>query len=191
MSTISLAGAERGTFKPWREIPGGLYFEEPSGIVNKPCAVRLTTRRVGNLCTDYARQYLESRADKRFMPGQLGDFAAFLLAHYVLIHVPAADGVLRPMCPPGELADKTGKVNPAAIHALGLHSLADGQLEKLLREYSLLKETQTPDRPLTHEEWEALIAEGKAESLAILHSRHGSSKLIQLLHGLDGVQYPD
>ena len=188
--SISLAGAERGKFQPWREIKGGLWFEEGDQFVNKPCAVRLTTRRVAGLCYDYARQYLSQRGDKTVTAGQIADLSVFLLMHHVLIHVPSPDGKMRPLCPFPGLGDKDGKVNAAAVNDLPLHSLTDGQLSRLVREYELLKETQTPDRGLTHAEWEALITEGKTSSLAALHSKHGSSALIQVLHGLDGVPYP-
>lgn len=188
---ISLSGAERGKFQPWREIKGGLYFEEAGGIVNKPCAVRLTTRRIVAVCQDYARQYFTKRGDGQCAPGQFADLAQFLLLHYCVIQVPAEDGVMRPLFPIPTLADKTGVINAAEINGLPLHNLVDGQIHVLVREYELLKATQTPDRGLTHQEWEALITEGKTESLRTLHLRHGSSALIQVLHGLDGVQYPE
>lgn len=189
--TISLAGAEHGKFQPWREIKGGLWFEEGGQYVNKACAVRLTTRRITALCQDYARQFLSQRGDKMLTPGQFADWSRFLLLHYVLIQVPGSDGAMRPLfSTPLDLGDKDGKVNMAAIHGLPLHALADGQILVAEREYELLKQTQTPDRGLTHTEWEALITEGKVSSLQALHSKHGSSALIQLLHGLDGVEYP-
>lgn len=189
---ITLSGAEHGRFRPYREIAGGLYFEEDGQVVCKPCAVRLTTRRVAALCQDYARQYLAQRGDKTYLPGQFADWARFFLLHHVLIQVPASpEAPLVPLFPIKQLADKDGKVIPAAVHELPLHTLVDGQIAILEREYELLKSTQTPDRGLSPEQWEALITEGKTESLRTLHSRHGSSALIQVLHGLDGVQYPE
>jgi hypothetical protein len=75
------------------------------------------------------------------------------------------------------------------VSTLPLHDAVEGQLGRLAREYEILKECETPVA-LSHSQWEAIVNEGKDESLRSLVSRHGSSALIQVLHGL-GSAYPE
>jgi hypothetical protein len=192
-TTPTLSGAQHGKFRPWREVPGGICLIQDDKLVRRPCAVRIVPRAIVAACQDYARQYLSTRGDKTLMAGILGDWATFFLMHHVLIEVPTTDTApMVPLCPmPVDLADKDGKIKPSAVAQLGLNHAADGQLSKAASEYELLKSTETPDRALTHAEWEALITEGKAKSLATLHLERGSSALIQLLHGLGDAAWPE
>jgi hypothetical protein len=189
---IKLAGADRGLFRPWREVKGGLWLLDGDSLINKPCALRLVPRKVMAACQDYARQWFAQRGDKNFLAGQLSAQVYFFLLHFALIEPVSESGTTVPLFGSVPvLADATGKLSIPAASALPLGDAADGQLDRLVNEYELLKQTQTPDGGLTHAQWEALIAEGKAESLRTLHSRHGSSALIRVLSGLDGVPYPD
>ena len=189
----TLSGAQFGRVQCWREVPGGIWIETKEGLVNRPAAVRVLRRGMSQACLDYARQYLQSRADKAMLPQQLSDWTLFFRMHYALIEVPQdADGVLRPMfVVPTTLVDATGKLSPAVVPNLPLNDLVDGQLDRIGREYDLLCATETPDRGLTHPEWEAIVEEGKEQPLKTLHSRHGSSRLIQVLHFMGAGAWPE
>lgn len=189
--TLSGAHSRRGV-RPWREVPGGLMLEtEAEGLITKPCALRVVKETKALACADYARQYLSLRGDKQHMPGQLILWSAFFQLHFALIEVPTDDDAPhRPLFTiPSTLSDATGKLNPTIVPTLGLNDAIDGEIGRLSREYDLLRETQTPVA-ITHQQWEAIVSEGKAESLKTLVLRHGSSALIQVLHGL-GSAYPE
>ncbi len=180
----TLSGAELGKCNPRREVPGGIWIEEGGALVNRPAWLRIVRERDGNASLDYARQLLTARGDGTFIPGQLSRWAMFFQLHFALIEPPQEgkpQALMFPI-PPG-LADEKGKLSIPAVWQLPLNDLADGQLDRLGDEYSILRQTETP-AALTHKEWETLIAEGKQHSLETLVSRHGYSALIQLLHGL-------
>ena len=191
MQNPTLSGAQHGRVRPWREVPGGIALDTSQGLVTRPCALRLVKESLVYAFADYARQYLASRGDKNYLPTQLVVWTQFFLLHHALIDLPASPEAphvsLFPL--PPTLADGTGKLNPLVVSTLPLHDAVEGQLGRLAREYEVLKETETPVS-ISHEKWEALIAEGKNESLATLVSRHGSSALIQVLHGM-GATYPE
>jgi hypothetical protein len=191
MSNPTLSGAQHGRVRPWREVPGGLWLDvEGQGLINKPCALRIIKETKVYTYTDYARQYLVSRGDKTYLSTQLMVWAHFFLLHEALIHVPEGDGApLRPLFEPIGLADESGKLNPLLVPRLQLNDAAEGQLGRLIREYEILKETETP-QAISHKQWEAIVREGKDESLRTLIWRHGSSALIQVLHGM-GDRYPE
>lgn len=209
--TPTLSGAERGRVNPSREIPGGIWLLEEDGtLVNRPAAIRLLRQRETNRCQDLARQYLATRGDKNVSLTSYGMHANLLAMHLALC-VPAegrayGPGEIDPVTGNGyvgsikgtmpaamfprvldALSDANGKLVDKAsllIEALPLQVLADGQLEHLVNQYDLLKETQTP-ATITHAQWEQIIKEGKSASLRTLISQHGSSALIQVLHGTD------
>ncbi len=190
-NTPTLSGAQFGRVQCWREIPGGIWLDiKDQGLHNRPAAVRFVSRKVSANCMDYARQYLQGRADKMMMGAQLDEQRAFFLMHYALVEVPR-DAESKPaqmFAVPPTLVDAAGKISAAIVPTLALNDLVAGQLERITREYELLHATETPDRSLTSQEWETIVAEGKEQPLKTLHSRHGSSRLIQVLHGLrDGV----
>lgn len=187
----TLSGAHRGKVRPYREVPGGLWLDTSQGMVSRPCALRVVRESVTYACADYARQYLSSRGDKNFLPGQVVLWTNFFRLHHALIELPQD-----PEAPhvqlyslPVTLADASGKLNASIVPTLPLSEAADGQLEMLIREYEILRETETPVA-LSHEQWEAIVSQGKDESLRTLVSRHGSSALIQVLHGM-GSAYPE
>jgi hypothetical protein len=189
----TLSGAQHGRVRPWREVPGGLYLDsEEMGVSVRPCALRILREPIVYLCTDYARQYLSSRGDKSYIPGQLVLWSQFFQLHFALIEIPQDPGAKQQLlfAMPPTLADEAGRLNPILVPSLPLNEAADGQLGRLWREYELLKATETPVA-LTHEKWEAIVNEGKSESLRSLHLRHGSSALIQVLHGMSGEDWPE
>ncbi len=193
MSGPTLSGAQFGRVQPWREIEGGIWLDtKEKGLHNIQAAVRIVSRRVAATCLDYARQYLQGRADKVMLGTQLDEMAGFFRAHYALCQAPLdAEAAPVPLFPmPSTIADASGKLIPSVVALLALHDLADGQLDRINREYDLLRATQTPDRGLTHAEWEAIVEEGKSQPLATLHSRHGSSRLIQALHFMGAQAWP-
>ena len=187
MSGPTLSGIERGRPCPVVEVEGGIWIEDADGnLTNKPAALKIISERLRALCIDYARQLLQARGDKTFLPSQIERWAAFFMMHHALVGVPipGAEGMVKKLYPPpAELADKDGKLNISVALSLPLGDLADGQLDMLARVYDLHVMTQTP-RMLTSQQWDAIVNEGKDESLKTLHSRHGSSALIQVLHGL-------
>lgn len=192
-SNPTLSGAQRGQFRPWREVPGGICMStEDLGLIRRPCALRPVSRRYSTLCMDYARQYLSSRGDGKYLPGQIGEWEWFFQAHFALIEVPqdeAAKHKLLFELPP-TLTDDKGKLNPGIAATLPLQDAVDGELTRLWREYEILRETETPETVVSHPQWEAIVAEGKEHALKTLVSRHGSSALIQVLHGM-GRDYPE
>ena len=191
MNHPTLSGAQHGRVRPWREVPGGIALDTSQGLVTRPCALRLVKESLVYTCADYARQYLASRGDKNYLPTQLVVWTQFLMLHSAIIDVPASPEAPHvPMFPlPPTLADASGKLNPIVVSTLPLHDAVEGQLGRLAREYEILKETETPVA-LSHAQWEAIVSEGKDESLRSLVSRHGSSALIQVLHGM-GATYPE
>lgn len=188
-----LAGAHRGSVRPYREVPGGLWLEDADGqLTSRPCALRIVSETKVYRYSDLARQYLEGRGNGRYLPGQIEVWTNFLMFHQALIRVPTEPGAPHvPLCPEWELTltDTTGKLNVAIFHMLLLHGAADGQLQHLGSEYDILRKTETP-ASITHEQWKRIVEEGKSSSLKSLHSQHGSSALIQVLHGL-GAEYPE
>jgi len=189
MSQPTMSGAERGRVRPIREVPGGIWIEEESGaLVNKAAHLTVIRESIATACEDYARQYLTSRGDGNFNVAQLGRLSVLFKMHFALV-TPADEGPPKPMYPLGTIADTKGKVNASLVASLPLQRLADGQLQVLAREYEILCETETP-RSLSHAQWVGIVNEGKESSLKTLVSQHGSSALIQVLHGM-GKQYPE
>lgn len=191
MQNPTLSGAQHGRVRPCREVPGGIALDTAQGLVIRPCALRLVKESLVYTCADYARQYLASRGDKNYLPQQLIVWTQFFMLHHALIEIPQAPEAPHvPMFPlPPTLADASGKINPLVVSNLPLHDAVEGQLGRLAREYEILKETETPVS-IGHAKWEAIVNEGKLESLKTLLSRHGSSALIQVLHGMTG-DYPE
>ncbi len=189
MNGPTLSGIERGRPCPIVEVEGGIWIEDADGnLTNQPAALKIVSERQRTICIDYARQLLQSRGDKTFLNSQLERMAAFFMMHQALVSVPipGAEGLAKKLYPaPPELADKDGKINVSVALELPLGRLADGQLDMLARAYDLHVVTQTP-RSLTSQQWEAIVNEGKDESLKTLQLRHGSSALIQVLHGFGG-----
>lgn len=192
----TLAGAHRGKVRPWRIVEGGIWMDtENEGLVNRECALRIVKETVVYSCIDYARQYLSGRGDKAYSQGQLNAWTNFFLFHFALIH-PPREGTekLVPLFGdaqlPPSLADSSGKLSLSLVASLPLNDIAEGQMGRLTREYAILRETETPDGGLTHKQWSAIVSEGKDDALKTLVLRHGSSALIQVLHGM-GNAYPE
>lgn len=188
----TLSGAQHGRVRPWREVPGGIALDsETQGFIVRPCALRTVKESFVYTCSDYARQYLSSRGDQKYLPAQLTVWTQFFLLHHAIIEVPQTPEAPHvPMFPlPPTLTDATGKLNPLIAAGLPLHEAVEGQLGRLIREYEILKETETPVS-IGHAQWTAIVNEGKFESLKTLLSRHGSSALIQVLHGMS-AEYPE
>lgn len=183
----TLSGAEKGRVRPRRVIEGGIYLLDSAtdDLINKVAAVKLIPERTTQLCWDYARQALTERGDGRGTTGDLSRVANILIMHHALCE--PESGLLFPL--PDNISNGKGKVNAAAVWTLPLWDLADGQLDRLIREMEILKETQTP-AALTHAQWESIVTEGKSQSLRTLHLQHGSSALIQVLHGMAVAVWP-
>lgn len=192
----TLAGAHRGKVRPWRVVEGGIWLDtEKEGLVNRECALRIVKETAVYRCIDYARQYLVSRGDKEYSQGQLNAWTNFFLFHHALIEVPSEGIDKLPLLfgdaqLPPSLADSSGKLSIPIVATLPLNDLAEGQMGRLTKEYAILRETETPDGSLSHKQWSAIVAEGKDDALKTLVSRHGSSALIQVLHGMGSV-YPE
>lgn len=193
MSNPTLSGAEHGRVRPIRTIEGGLYLlDADSGeLQNVPCALRVLRASEESTCIDYARQYLSQRGDGSVSAGTMGMAASIARLHRALVHPVQPGEKLRPLYPlqNGLTSDK-GKLNAILFSQLELWNLADGELGRLVTEYEILCRTQIPQH-ITHQQWEAMISEGKELSLRTLHLRYGSSALIQVLHGLDGRAWPE
>lgn len=187
----TLSGAERGRVRALREVPGGIYFIDPEtgAVKQRPAWLRPTSERQSGVCVDYARQYLEARGDGKAIPGQMMRMALFFELHFALIEPPREGVKLTPMFD-APAVDEKGRLNIATADGSPLGDLAAGEFAKLSDELQILRTTQTP-RQLTHGQWEAIVSEGKEQSLRTLHSRHGSSALIQVLHGLTGQAWPE
>jgi hypothetical protein len=175
---------------PVREIKGGLWMIDPAtdALVCRPAALRLLRQREQQRCHDIARQYLASRGDGTVSLSSLATLTNLLGMHLALVVPSIGPGratTLFPNALAGLTNDKGKIVDNAAllIESLPLQDLAEGQLDALASEYDLLRTTETP-AAITHEQWERIVAEGKAESLRTLILRHGSSALIQVLHGM-------
>lgn len=188
-----LAGAHRGTVRPYREVPGGLWLYDADGqMTARPCALRVVPETKVYRYSDLARQYLEERGTGRYLPGQIEVWTNFLLFHQALIQVPAEQGAPQiPLCPEWDatITDPKGKLKIDIFHKLLLHDAADGQLQHLREQYNILRATETP-ATISHEQWTRIVEEGKSSSLRNLFLQHGSSALIQVLHGL-GAEYPE
>lgn len=187
----TLSGAHKGRPHPYREVPGGIYIlDKNDDLVHRPAWLRLTGARTASTCVSYARQLLEARGDGKFMQLELATWSLFFQLHFALVEPPRDGGKPAPMFPlPPSISDDKGKLNVSEVWKLEFNP-ADGEMAKLERELGILRKTQAPDF-LTHQAWEAIVNEGKEQSLRTLHSRHGSSALIQVLHGFDGSPWPE
>jgi len=107
----TLSGAQHGRVRPWREVPGGIALDsETQGFIVRPCALRTVKESFVYTCSDYARQYLSSRGDQKYLPAQLTVWTQFFLLHHAIIEVPQTpDAPHVPMFPlPPTLTDATG-----------------------------------------------------------------------------------
>lgn len=187
MTTPTLAGAQHGRSpRPLRDIPGGFWIHNEEGeLVNRPGALRVVRARDIRRCEDYARQYLAQRGDRSVPALAHAGLSTILWLHIALVHPGHSEGPRRPIYPlPDNLAGEDGKVNTKALDALQLHDLADGQAEYLYGQYRILLATETPPS-LNNEQWEAIVSDAKKGcALRTLILQHGSSALIQVLHGM-------
>jgi len=180
----TLSGAESGRVRPLRPVAGGIWFVKDDKLENVPCALRVVPERAAVAYSDLARQYLRGRGDGEITGAALGRWTGLLRLQHALVSADSVPGKVRPLFPMPDLCDAKGKVNPLMMGQLALLDLADAQFDRLVEEYDLLMATQCP-ASITHEQWEKIVSEGKAGSaLKELVSRHGSSALIQVLHGM-------
>lgn len=195
MSGPSLAGAERGRARPVRVVQGGVWLTTEDGeLRNLPAALRLVTQRVIIRCEDLARQFLLAQGDGNYTMMAFGGLSTLLFMHHALVQPPAVPGSLAPLVPlfplPPNIADDKGRIDRKIAGVLPLWDLADGQLQRLRDEYDLLLATETPPS-LTHEQWEAIVAEAGKSTLRTLVAQHGPSALIQVLHGTDAARWQE
>lgn len=191
-SSPTLAGAERGKVRPYRQVPGGIWLlnSETEALSNVPCALRLVPERRVELFAELARQYLAGRGDGQVSAVAHARVKARMHLQYALVRPDAKPGEpAQPLYPLPQLADEKGRVYPLMVEQLVLWDLVDGQLDRLVDEYGILVTTETP-AALSHAKWEEIVTEGKKGSaLKELVSRHGSSALIQVLHGTDDAAW--
>lgn len=180
MSGPNLAGAERGTARPFRAVPGGVWLFEETGPRRVPCALRIVRLRDSMRCEDYARQYLAARGDGQVNGGMLATEKFVLVLHEALVQDGNPNSPLFPL--PATIADEKGKINPTIMATLPLRDMMDGELGRLQDEYDLLMATEGPTS-VTTEQWEAIVKQGKVSALGSLVSQYGSSALIRVLHG--------
>lgn len=188
----TLAGAERGKVQPYRRVRDGVWLLKDDGtLANFPAAMRLLSHRRTSVFRGYARQYLAQKGDGTVDERELNNEVTILSLHWSLIPADSRPGVeVQPLFPfPPTLVSQKGLIDVSSMDALPLRDLADGEVERLVEEYHILRRTQLPPYP-THEQWQAVLEEGKTDALRTLHSRHGSSVLIQVLHGMDGLPWP-
>jgi len=185
----TLAGAQTGRVSPVRVVPGGIFLidRDTDEVKNIPCALRLVRQREVTRCQDIARQYLASRGDGTVGMTALGALTNLLVFHLSLVAPPVPNARPALLYPGilGPLTDEKGKLVPNAamlIEGLPLQDAAEGQVDYLADQYDLMKRTECAPA-ITHEQWEAVVSEGKKLSLVTLISRHGSSVVLQVLHG--------
>jgi hypothetical protein len=185
----TLAGAQTGRVRPVRLIEGGVWFTNDEGDLRcQPAALRIVSQKVILRCEDLARQFLRQRGDQMVTPMVWSGLSSLFMMHQALIHppVPGSQAPFAPLhpLPPGIADHDSGKIDMKIAAVLPLWDLADGQIQMLRDEYSLLLATETPPA-ISHEKWEAIVAAAGKSSLKTLLSQHGSSALIQVLHGTD------
>lgn len=187
---MKLFGTERGKIIPIQPLREGVYLLEADGSLRQvPASMRLIGEQKKRLHGTYARQYLEKK-------NQGGTFSQaellwelFLLNLHEMLVEPHSDGVPKPVFPIPLTLSNQGVVNIAAMEMLPLRALADGEMQRLSDEYALFMKTQLPPYP-SQEQRSQILEEGKNCALSILHSRHGSLALIQVLHGLGAGPFP-
>lgn len=184
----TLAGAHLGKVRPVRIVPGGIWLTTEDGELRSvPAALRLIPQRKIVACEDLARQFLKSRGDQSVTPIAYAGLCTLFTMHAALV-APPSPGSQTPLVPlfplpAGVVDEKSGVLNYATACQLPLWDLADGQLQRLRDEYELLLVTETPPS-ITHAQWEAIVSDvGKSMPAKTLILQHGSSAVIQVLHG--------
>lgn len=191
--SFQLHGAETGKVTPYHPLKDGIYLlNEDGSLRNVPVWMRLIGDQKQRINMAYARQYLSKKRDGNYSQAELNWETWMLNLHEILIQSnPPTGGRATPAFPiPLTAVNSKGLVDSTALDVLPLRQLADGELNRLIEEYGLFIRLQLPPYP-THEQMQQIIDEGKVDALKTLHSRHGSSVLIQVLHGLDGVPWPE
>jgi len=193
MSTPTLSGAERGKVQPYRKVPDGLYLldGDTGALRNVQCALRLVGERRLSAFRGYVQQYLSKKGTGEYDDTTFGREVTLLMLHWALVPPEARAGQpVQPIFPlPHDFTDPRGVVNAGAMDALALRDLADGEMSRLAQEYDLLIKTQLPPF-VSHEVWQKIVNEGKDCSLRTLRLQHGSSALIQVLHGMGDLPWP-
>jgi len=189
---FQLFGTEKGRVTPYHPVKDGVYLLQEDGTIkNVPVWMRLIGDQKQRLNMSYARQYLSKKGDGVITDGELNWETWMLNMHEILIVPdPPEGGKPTPAFPPLiTLVSAKGVVSQTDMDLLPLRKLADGELNRLMQEYRLFLKLQLPPYP-THEQMQQMIDEGKTDALKTLHSRHGSSALIQVLHGLGESPWP-
>lgn len=187
----NMAGAQHGRVRPVRVVQGGIWFSREDGeLESLAAALRIVPQKRLMRCEDLARQFLAARGDRQVTALNYASMCTLFWMHEALVAPPAGPGApLVPLFPlPAGIADDSGKLELKIAGGLPLWDLADGQLQRLRDEYELLLATETP-AAITHEQWERIIAEAGKSSLKTLVLQHGSSALIQVLHGTDAERW--
>ncbi len=189
---FQLFGTETGKVTPYHPIKDGVcLLQEDGTIKNVPVWMRLIGDQKQRLHMSYARQYLSKKGDSVITDGELNWETWMLSMHEILIlPIPSEGGKPTPAFPtPLTLISSKGLISQTDMDVLPLRKLADGELNRLMKEYQLFVRVQLPPYP-TQEQMKQILDEGKTDALKTLHSRHGSSALIQVLHGLEGAPWP-
>lgn len=187
-----LHGAQHGRVMPYHPLKEGVYLlEEDGSLKNVPVWMRLIGDQKQRVNMAYARQYLSKKGDGEYSAAELNWETWMLNLHEILIQPdPPERGKATLAFPiPVTLVSAKGTVSLTDMEVLPLRRLADGELTRLIQEYTLFTKTQLPPFP-TQKQLEEILEEGKTGALATLHSRHGSLALIQVLHGMGDEAWP-
>lgn len=189
---FQLFGAETGKVMPYHAVKdGACLLQDDGSIKHVPVWLRLIGDQKQRMNMTYARQYLAKKGDGSMTDGELHWETWMLNMHEILVLPNSFEsGRPTPAFPvPLTLVNAKGIVNSTDMDVLPLRKLVDGELSRLIQEYKLFLKLQLPPYP-TQEQMQQIVDEGKTDALKTLHSRHGSSALIQVLHGLEGVPWP-
>lgn len=184
--TITMAGAERGRVRP--EWPVTVRVMDDEGRLSEESAkLVLVPPKWEQRFSAWALRYLSQPhlyGGGPVPPDDLAVEEALLKLCYALRK---ADGTQRFPFPQNLFDETTKAFNPKLLETLEIRDyLAPGEPARLAREYRLFVDVEAPPA-LSAEDFARLVDEGKDSSLRTLLLRHGSSAILPVLRGMEGL----
>ena len=184
---MKLHGAERGHCRPEWPVTVRIMDEDTGAISEESCKFVLVPPKWQQRFSAWAWRYLAQ--PHLFAGGPIPDEdkAAeenILMLAYALR---TKDGAQRFPFPQTLFDEGSKKFDPAQLNNLDIRDqMPPTEQFRLLREYNAFRDAEVPPQP-SKEQWEALLNEGKSESLRTLLLRHGSSAILPVLRGLESL----
>jgi hypothetical protein len=189
MSDPTLAGAElpqnRGRSRPESNPLDAILVTEDKGVVYVKARFVFIPPRIEDFCTAGAVRYLRSfwGEDADIPAGAIHREKAMLMISYGLRREddPTRSAQVYPW-PQNAFNASTGEWNLPALRTAAIRDQCPN-VDELWQEYQLFRESEFPPawKP---DQWRALVAAGKSQSLETLLSSHGFLPILRALPGL-------